>query len=111
MSDWKKLEPYEGEIHQGCPHCTPVERIAPMDMVVMVGFGLALIEKDCEIVYDESNYSAQDAFPTLAVFEEIAAADPDYDWRCVMDAPLRGREYQRQGAGKWVLIRSDQGFA
>ena len=41
MARWKKLPAYQGEIHQGCPHCEPVEQIASMDMVIAVGFGSA----------------------------------------------------------------------
>jgi hypothetical protein len=108
MSTWKKEKPYTGTIHQGCLNCPPVEQVAPMDMVIAVGFGIAQITRDSDFVYSEGD---EDDFPTLAQFEEMAAADPDHDWRCLLVAPLRGREYQRHDKGKLVLIASDDGFA
>lgn len=114
MSTWEKVEPYDGAIHQGCLCCPPVEQIAPMDMVIAVGFGIAQVSKDGDVIFDENELSddaGEDEYPTLAKFEEMAAADPDHDWRCLLFAPLRGREYQRHDTGKWVLIDSNPGFA
>jgi len=79
-----------------------------MDMVIAVGFGIAQITRDGDFVYSDGD---ENDFPTLARFEEMAVADPDHDWRCLLVAPLRGREYQRHDTGKWVLIASDNGFA
>ena len=111
MSTWKKEEPYNGAIHQGCLCCPPVEQVAPMDMVIAVGFGIAQVSKDGNVIYDENELDDGVDYPDLAFFEELAAADPDHDWRCLLFAPLRGREYQRHDTGKWVLIDSNQGFA
>ncbi len=51
----------------------------------------------------------------LATDEELeaawAAADPDHDWRIVLNGPLSGRTYQRHAAGEWALIEQNQGFA
>ena len=43
--------------------------------------------------------------------EELAAADPDHDWRIVLYGPLSGRTYQRHATGEWVLIEQSMGFA
>lgn len=112
MCTWKKEDPYTDAIHQGCLCCPPVERIAPMDMVIAVGFGIAQVTKDGNVIFSEdmADDSGQE-IPKLAKFEAMAAADPDHDWRCLLFAPLRGREYQRHDADKWVLIASNQGFA
>lgn len=78
-------------------------------MVIAVGFGAALIKKDGEIVFSEQPNDNQ--FRRLSSFERLAAKDPDHDWRCVLDAPLRSREYQRHGTKRWVLVKSGPGFA
>jgi len=64
---------------RGCLCCPPVEQIAPMDMVIAVGFGIAQITRDGDFVYSDGD---ENDFPTLARFEEMAVADPDHDWRC-----------------------------
>lgn len=105
---WKKLPPYAGTVHQGCLNGPRVTKIAPMDMSIAVGFGDARITKDGITIFDEMH---ADDFHILAEFEQMAQADPDHDWRCILDAPLRMQEYQRHGDGEWVLIKSGQGFA
>ena len=110
MSQWKKVEPYEGAIYQGCLSCPPVERVAPLSMVIGVGFGTAQVLKDNEIIYEEG-FQDNDDFPTLADFEKMAKQDPDHDWRVLLVSPLRDREYQRHEEDKWVLIDSGRGFA
>jgi hypothetical protein len=107
---WTKVEPYKGQIHHGCVNCGGTHEIAPMDMLIAVGFGSAYATKDDEVVYDEQSAKDED-FATLQQIEDMAVADPDHDWRVRLYGPLRGREYQRHDAGHWVLIGSDQGFA
>jgi hypothetical protein len=102
-------KPYEGQIFQGCLMDKPVEKIAPMDMIIAVGFGVAQVTKDNELVYAEK--PDEENFRELSEFEEIAKSDPDHDWRVLLVGALREREYQRQGDGKWVLINSGMGFA
>ncbi len=106
---WQKLPPYEGKIYQGCGCCPPVERVAPLDMVIAVGFGVAQVTRDNELVFQEQ--PDDERLRTLAEFEEMAKQDPDHDWRVLLVAPLRSREYQRHDDGKWVLIDSGPGFA
>lgn len=111
MSKWKgKLQPpYEGAIHQGCLNCPPVERVAPMNMLIAVGFGYAAVTRGSKVVFREK--PNDDDLHYLEEFEAMAAKDPDHDWRVVLNAPLRSRTYQRHGPGKWVLIESGEGFA
>jgi len=80
-------------------------------MVIGVGFGIAQVTKDEELVFQEQPEQANDELPYLSEFEEMAKKDPDHDWRVLLVAPLREREYQRQGDGEWVLIASGRGFA
>jgi hypothetical protein len=114
--NWIKEKPYEGDIYQGCLNCPAVEQIASMDMVIAVGFGIAQVTKDDELIYQEKTYPMDLPFsewndPTLDKFEEMALKDPDHDWRVLLEAPLRGRTYQRHDIGKWILIESNMGFA
>jgi len=109
MAKWKKLPPYDGQIFQGCLNCPSVEKIAPMNMLIAVGFGSAEVLCGKKVIFQEG-YNDEE-FHTLAEFEEMAKKNPDHSWRVILDAPLRSREYQRQDEGKWVLIASGPGFA
>ncbi len=109
MSKWKVLPPHEGPIHQGCLNCPPVERVAPLNMLVAVGFGYAAVLRGSREVFREGPDDTE--YHTLVEFEEMAKADPEHSWRVILDAPLCYREYQRQGDGNWVLIKSGMGFA
>lgn len=109
MAHWHKLPAWTGEIHQGCGSCAPVDCVAPLDMIIAVGFGTAQITKDNEIIFMEG-YNDED-FRKLQEFEDMAKADPDHDWRALLVAPLREREYQRHDDDRWVLVHSGEGFA
>ena len=90
----------------------------PMGGIVAVGFGSAFVTKDDKTVFDEQieDFEAQRAnrepnYWTGQDCENAAIKDPDHDWRIHKFAPLYSAEYQRQGAGHWVLVRKDEGFA
>ena len=104
-----KVPAWTGAIRQGCLSCPPVESIAPLNMTIAVGFGDARITKDGETIYQEPYDKTE--LRTLAEFEDMAKGDPDHDWRAILIAPLRDREYQRHDESKWVLIGSGMGFA
>ena len=112
---WEKAAPFAGQIHHGCLNCGGTHEIAPMDMVIGVGFGSAYASKDGQTVYDEMDVMHKggdfDDLATLQQIEDMAVADPDHDWRVSLQGPLRGREYQRHDVGHWVLIDSNEGFA
>jgi hypothetical protein len=97
-------------LNLGCLNCTTAALIAPMDMVIAVGFGIAFVTKDNEFVYsedsadDENYWTVQDA-------EDVAKLDPDHDWQIVKFGPLHGETFQRQGDGLWVCVESNKGFA
>lgn len=78
---------------------------------IAVGFGSAGYSKDGETLWDEGMAGEEDGLPTVADVEQLAAADPDHDWRIFFFAPLYEAEYQRQGEGVWVLVRKGMGFA
>lgn len=107
---WTKLPPFAGKIHHGCLNCGGTDEIAPLDMVVAVGFGSASVTRDGDEVWSESGNEEDDYFP-LSHFEALAAADPDHDWQVSLQGPMRGRVYQRHDVAKWVLVDSNEGFA
>lgn len=104
-------KPYEGNIHQGCSCCPVPKRICPLDKVLAVGFGSCNVKRDDEFVYSEDPHMEFEDIPTLQKFEDMAAADSEHDWRVAFYGPLHEEEYQRQGPGRWVMIRSGEGFA
>jgi hypothetical protein len=81
-----------------------------MNMLIAAGLGEAEVTRDGDIVYSEVPNSPMDP-PTLQRFEDLALADPDHDWRVLLNLPLREAEYQRHGPGQWVLVKSGEGFA
>jgi hypothetical protein len=115
---WKKLSPVGSEnTWQACMSGPPTTEKASMHMRIAVGFGDAYVKKDTTVVWDEvRDFVRKDKdvlehwreIPTLMRFEYLARKDPDHDWRCVLNAPLRYREYQRQGRNLWILIKSNQ---
>ncbi|MCB0684227.1 MAG: hypothetical protein KDC32_25465 [Saprospiraceae bacterium] len=94
-------------------HIDPVqpEDVADLDSRIGVGFGIAQILKDSEIVFEERSDQEWEDLPLLREFEEMAQLDPDRDWRLYLMAPLWNAEYQRQGDGRWILIDKGRGFA
>jgi hypothetical protein len=48
---------------------------------------------------------------TLRAAEARARKAPRHDWRIVLDGPLHGETYQRQGKNRWVLVEKNEGFA
>lgn len=106
---WKKETPIHGR-QRGCA-LNPVYDIAPMGMLIAVGFGDAKVTKDGETVYEEPyDFETEKDFWMVQDAENEAVKDPDHDWRIVLYAPLYGRTFQRQD-GKWVLIAENRGFA
>lgn len=109
-SDWTKEPPIKAR-RIGCATCGTLYDIAPMDMLIAVGFGDARVEKDGKCIYKEPTEYEDCDFWTVQDAENEALKDPDHDWRIIMCAPLRGRIFQRQELGKWYLISENEGFA
>lgn len=104
---WEKLPAIEGK-YGGCLNCGPRPSFFPADGIIAVGFGYAGLHCDGSAVYTESN---GDDDMTGAQAEELAAANPDHDWRIVLEGPLSGRAYQRHGPNQWALVEQNVGFA
>ena len=110
---WEKKPPLKGEdIHVGCLNCSTAAKKAPMNMLIAVGFGSALVFRDNEIFYDgESDYQKTGKCKSLQDIENEAKNDPDHDWCLEKYGPLHGETFQRQGDEEWVCIESNPGFA
>lgn len=95
---WEKLPPIKDEdIHIGCLNCSTATPEASMDMMIAVGFGTAMITKNGELFYDgEKDYHDNGEPKRLKEIEEIAAKDPDNDWRFIKHGPMHGETFQRQ---------------
>lgn len=93
-----------------CCNCPPIPTQAPMGKIIAVGFGCAQVTRDGTVVYD-GELPDREYFWRFTDAEEAAAADPDHDWRVILHGALHGETYQRQGAGQWVCIERNEGFA
>lgn len=107
---WEKENPINGGFG-GCLHCGYQYDIAPEEMLIAVGFGIATVTKNGKEIYNENSIENESDLWTLKEAEEEALKDEDNDWRIHLIAPLSERHYQRQGKNKWVLYEKGQGFA
>jgi hypothetical protein len=92
-----------------CP--PPIPQVAPMNMMIAVGFGMASVQMDGELVYsdikvEEFNeiHEANNPYWTVQDAENEARKDPDHEWIIDMQGPLQGRTYKRMGEDNWVLM-------
>ena len=104
---WKKLPAVKGG-PAGCLNCGGAHAKLPMAALVAVGFGDAHVSRDGVVTYREMGAKR---LSRALRFERQAARDPDHDWRIVLDGPLHGETYQRQGPKEWVLVERNRGFA
>ncbi|MEG2769610.1 MAG: YopX family protein [Oscillospiraceae bacterium] len=109
--NWTKLPPIKGG-NGACLHCGCQHDIAPMDMLIAVGFGDATVTKNGTTIYseDETELASKDLWTTASA-ERQACKEPNNDWRINLQSPLSGRTYQRQGENLWVLVEKNIGFA
>lgn len=99
-------------LHTGCLCCSTAAMIAPLDMIIAVGFGVAQAWKGDELIYSEAHSDEDEVeYMTVGELEKLADADPEHDWRIIKYGPMHGETFQRQGKDKWVCVESNQGFA
>lgn len=95
-----------------CIHCPNPQKVAPMHMLIAVGFGSACVTKNGQLVWDEQRaHGNVEKMWTVKTAERHARKEPDADWRIQKHGPLHGETYQRQGENKWVCIEQNEGFA
>jgi hypothetical protein len=109
----KKLNAVEAkDLHIGCLNCSTAALKAPMDMMIAVGFGSAIVFKDGKMIYDgEADCHKTGKAKTVKHFEMLARKSPKSDWRIQKYGPMHGETFQRQGKNNWVCVESNQGFA
>lgn len=104
------LPPLEGKPNP-CANCPPIGQALAPDRIIAVGFGYAGVQCDGTEVWSEPMGDDEHECWQVSDAEKAAAAKPDADWRIVFHGPLHGETYQRQGAGNWVLVEKNEGFA
>lgn len=113
MSEWTRLPALEGRGNP-CANCPPIEKMLDLDRHIAVGFGAAGLSRDGETVWDECQLGEDASYEdclTVKQAEEMAALNPDHDWRIYLHGPMHGEVYQRHGPNVWVLVQKDEGFA
>ncbi len=110
MSDWVKLKPLKGGSNP-CRNCPPITSRLSIESRIAVGFGFAGITKGDKEIWTEQGNEEWEDLPLLIKFEVMARKDPEHDWQAVMNGPLHGEIYQRQGINHWVLVERNEGFA
>jgi hypothetical protein len=112
IMSFEKLPALEGkDIKVGCPCCSTAAIVAPMNMLIAVGFGSADVTKNGEAVYSESVTMSDSELWSVQDAENAARLEPDADWRITKFGPLHGETFQRHGENLWVCVESNQGFA
>ena len=108
VTGFKQLPCIE-EKNKVCPYCGCRHAILPMQEVIAVGFGDALLTKNGEFIYSAMEVQSCDDYMSVAQAEELAAADPNHEWRIHLISPFSELHYQRQGECHWVLYKKGEG--
>ena len=88
----------------------PIQDFLPLDALIGVGFGMATLTRDGDVVYEED--SSETAGPiTVAQAEELAQTFPEHDWCIHLVALLDDRHYRRIGDGLWKLYKRGYGLS
>lgn len=133
MAKWKELpQIVKGKLNIGlrhlislpnkCLNCSTASYVLSMERSLCAGFGDVRATKNGDEVYSEyakkkelevkfgGDYTFE-MFPDAQFIEDMAAKEPDNDWRIQFDTPMHGETYQRHKDGIWYCIESNQGFA
>lgn len=110
MPKFEKLKPLKSTII-GYLHCGYTADILPLKTRLYQGMGGYMITKNGKLFFMEDSNKEFHEAKTLQYIENKARKEPDNDWRCILDLPLRSAEYQRQDKNKWVLVKTGMGFA
>ena len=94
-----------------CLCCPPILPTLKMNWRIAVGFGYAAVECGSKVIWSESWNMEWSELWTVQKAENLARKRKKGDWRIVLDGPMHGETYQRQGRNRWVLVKSNNGFA
>lgn len=106
----KYLPPIK-DVPAGCLCCPSTEPVLCMKTVLYNGYGGWSITKNGAQYFTEDQNKDWSETKVMAEIEKEASQDPENDWRAELYLPLREATYQRQGEGKWMLVRTGEGFA
>lgn len=106
---WIKLPALDGRANP-CLCCPPILARLEMDRRITVGFGIANLSCDGNVIWEERDQEYDECM-SVEEAEALASADAEHDWRIQLYGPLHGEEYQRQGDSEWLLVKKDDGFA
>lgn len=104
-----KLLPALGTQPNPCGCCPPLPGIRCLSSWIHPGFGSVHLWREDDRGWRGCPTFGEDS--TLQDAEDVAAGEPDHDWRLEINAALYDLTYQRQGEGRWVLVERGMGFA
>lgn len=112
---WTKLRPLEEPVRSGCGYCVDKPKTLPMNWL-LIFYGSCQLTKDGKGVWDmpfgPPEVDKYEKRPwSLRNLENIAAKDPNHDWRLEISTPLWDGVWQRQGIKKWLAVKKGMGFA
>jgi len=102
----KEIKHFRG----GCPHCPGTDDLLKLNTVIYNGFGGYSVRKNGKFFWAGDSNGEWKSFPTLKKFENLARKTKA-KWEIVLDNPLRGATWQRKGKNRWVLTKTNLGFA
>ena len=92
---WKKEKPIKGGFG-GCLHCGYRYDIAPKEMLIAVGFGVATVTKNGKEIYNENSIKNESDLWTLKEAEEEALKDEDKttlnEWTLTVKVPINNTD-------------------
>ena len=106
----------------GCVHCgygemirDPKTRIITCCLNEKMGGDWTVYRNGKKYYYKLDAYETEENYDeclSLAQIDQIVeSTNPKLDWRAVYYGGLRDATYQRQGNGRWVLVKSGMGYA
>lgn len=92
-------------------NCKQRPILFPPDGLIGVGLGYIGLCRDGKPVWTEMGMEeGETRLMTREMAEKFASADPNHDWRIVLNSSFSRHVYQRNVAGQWVLIEQEDWF-
>ena len=86
-NEWTKEPRIEGKLG-GCLNCGVRPSLFPLDGVIAVGFGYAVLTCDGSVIYEEPLEGEDLVYMTGEQAEGLAVKDPYHDWRIILEGPI-----------------------
>jgi len=95
----------------GCLNCPQTEDLLPLSTILYQGFGGYCVNKNGKLYYEAEQSDEWEDFKTLNEIEKEVKKDENAKWEVVLDNPLRGATWERNKKGRWILTKTNKGFA